>query len=133
MNVSTIRTTFAANPLPSGRALPPTKADKPYVAASDPNFPKSVDMHNLTLNEINALIKSGVDGLLDILPAIPSPISGEYSGDVMNLKTDYIGTIEGHIAFKKSIGEDTAFLQKVLERVKRLDGSKLPSTINERV
>lgn len=82
---------------------------------------------------INALIKSGVDGLLDILPAFPSTISGEYSGDVMNVKTEYIGTIEGHIAFKKSIGEDTAFLQKVLEKVKRLDGSKLPSTIDERV
>lgn len=117
-----------------GIKTPPTAmtnhTDKP---SSGPNISKTVDMHNISLNEINTLIKSGVDGLLDVLPAIPSPVYGKFADDAADVKTDFIGNLEGHIAFQKNRGEDTAFLEKVLSHINQLNGMKWPTTIDETV
>lgn len=129
MNISNIGSGFAAASMASGKSLPPQELPKADISADKNRSSGTVDMRNVSLNEINALIKSGVDGLLDMLPAIPS-VYGEYAGDAANVKVDFIGTIEGHIAFKKSLGEDTAFLEKVLKNVKNIDGTALPPKVD---
>lgn len=133
MNISNIGSSFAAARVASGKTFPSQERAKVSVAADKSQSTETVDMRNVSLNEINALIKSGVDGLLDILPAIPSPIYGEYADDAANVKVDFIDTIEGHIAFKKSRGEDTAFLEKVLKNVKNIDGMALPPKVDVQV
>lgn len=55
MNVSNIRSTLAVSQLTSGKNQPPTMTDN---AKSGLNALKTVDMRNVSLNEINALIKS---------------------------------------------------------------------------
>lgn len=133
MNITNIGSGFAVDRIASGKTLQSQKSVNADVATDKQQSPLKVDMRNVSLNEINALIKSGVDGLLDIMPPIPAPVYGEYAGDTASVKVDFLGSVEGHIAFKKSRGEDTAFLEKVLQNLKNIDGMALPPTVDERV
>lgn len=92
---------------------------------------KTIDMRNISLNEINELIKSGVDGLLDIVPAVSSQLTDQYGSEsAANTKVDFISQIEAGIEFKKSIGENVDFLNKVLANIRSLNGMKMPVRIN---
>ena len=130
MNVSTISLNLAATRTVSGKTLPsqtPIKTD----AAADIKSSGKVDMRHVSLNEINALIKSGVDGLLDVVPYTPiATINPSGATDAGDVKVDYLGQIEGLIEFQKSRHEDTAFLERVLSNVKRLDGIALPTKLD---
>ena len=89
-----------------------------------------VDLRNVSINEINALIKSGVPGLLDVVPMISPQTLEAYGYDPERIgqhRVDLIGQVETAIEFSKSIGEETAFLEKVLENLSRIDGMSLPS------
>lgn len=108
--------------------------DSPKVPAATTSLPspaKTLNMHSVSLQEINTLIQAGVDGLLDILPAIPGALvdAKEPSSDV-NAKVDFIGQIEAHIAFKQSRGENVDFLNQVLSNIKDMDGMVMPARIN---
>ncbi|MDX8125677.1 hypothetical protein QLH52_00120 [Methylomonas sp. OY6] len=131
MNISNIGPSLAASRAVSGKTLPSPAIAKIAEAADQSQAPRTVDMRRVSLNEINALIKSGVDGLLDVVPYIPTAtINSSGAGDAGDVKVDYLGQIEAQIEFQKSRHEDTAFLEKVLSNVKRLDGMALPPKLD---
>jgi len=64
--------------------------------------PRTVDMRNVSLNEINELIKSGVDGLLDRVPFIAPHVIAQYGSEAAaDIKLDFMGQIEAALEFKK--------------------------------
>ncbi|MDT4289150.1 hypothetical protein RO575_06255 [Methylomonas sp. MO1] len=131
MNISPIGTNLAANQAVSGKTLPPQSIGKVVEVAEQSQASRTVNMRQVSLNEINALIKSGVDGLLDVVPYIPISTSNPFAApDAGDLKVDYLGQIEGMIDFQKSRHEDTTFLEKVLNNVKRIDGMALPPKLD---
>jgi hypothetical protein len=100
----------------------------------DSTPPKVVNMRNVSLNEINELIKSGVDGLLDILPYSPSQSVG-YSGSKVSgsIKVDFISHVENQIKFQESIGGNAVLLKKILANIKEINGMEMPQKINLKV
>lgn len=130
MYINNMLKTNAATIVQNGNFLPKSEAVQANSqVAESSSQPRKVDMKNISLNEINELIKSGVDGLLDIAPAIPGmSIDGqdfdiEYAADV---KIDLLGQIQGYIDFNKSIGESTAFAERVYDNLKKIDGTDMP-------
>lgn len=94
------------------------------------NSPNTINMHDISLNEINTLIKAGVQGLLDIVPATQSLLYGNMTEEDMHIKVDFLGQIQAHIDFKKSLGESTETLQKILENVRNIHGLTYPTKID---
>lgn len=131
MNISTVGPNLAASRAVSGKTLPSPSIGKVTEVADQSQASRTVDMRQVSLNEINALIKSGVAGLLDIVPYIPTAtITPSGARDAGDVKVDYLGQIEGLIEFQQSRHEDTAFLEKVLSNVKRIDGMALPPKLD---
>jgi len=131
MNITNIGQRMAAANLQSAKLAATSNANKLTNANLQESGVSTVDMRNVSLNEINALIKVGVKGLLDIVPAMPVSIDGAFSSeDAANIKVDYLGQIEGYIAFDKSQGKDTAFLEQVLSNIKKIDGMKLTAKVD---
>ncbi|WP_445367207.1 hypothetical protein ACH5Y9_19140 [Methylomonas sp. BW4-1] len=90
MNISNIGPNLAASRAVSGKTLPSPAIAKVAEVADQSQTPRTVDMRRVSLNEINALIKSGVDGLLDVVPYIPTAtINSSGAGDVGDVKVDY--------------------------------------------
>lgn len=94
------------------------------------NSANTINMHDISLHEINTLIKAGVQGLLDIVPATQSLLYGNLSEEDMHIKVDFLGQIQAHIDFKKSLGESTETLQKILENVRNIHGLTYPTKID---
>lgn len=93
--------------------------------------PRQIDFRNISLNEVNELIKSGVEGLLEVAPFVsPDIIEKHGSGYAANIKVDFLAQIESSITFGKSIGEDTSFAEKVLADILKINGSDFPSKID---
>ncbi|WGS85424.1 hypothetical protein [Methylomonas sp. UP202] len=135
MNIATIGQTLAAYTAQAGNSRPANvtsrEAGATPVAA---NATRTVDLRNVSLNEINSLIKAGVDGLLDIAPMMHGNLFANADPQARaDVKIDYLGQIEGAIAFDKSRGTNTDFLESVLTKLKRIDGMPLPGGLDERV
>lgn len=131
MNISTIGPNLAATRAVSGKTLPSPPIGKVDEIADQSQASRTVDMRQVSLNEINALIKSGVDGLLDVVPYMPiATINPSGAPDAGDVKVDYLGQIEGLIEFQKSRNESTAFLERVLSNVKRINGMALPPKLD---
>jgi len=149
MDISNIGQNISSASVPIGKNLPPQTANQ--ITASNGGTespPRRVDMRNVSLNEINELIKSGVDGLLDVIPynniteflnlsVTPdgsyhqnSDPDGSYRESIMNKKIDFIGNIENAIKFEKSIGKSVEFLEKVLVNLNRINGMEFTSRID---
>ena len=132
MNISNIGQTIATISTQIGKSIPsqPEKIiDSSFQDES--STPRTIDMRNVSVNEINELIKSGVEGLLDFVPLIPPQTVKEYGSEsAANIKIDYLGQIERSIEFKKSVAEDTSFLKEVLEKIKNIDGMAMPQKID---
>lgn len=94
------------------------------------NSANTINMHDISLHEINTLIKAGVQGLLDIVPATQSLLYGNLSEEDMHIKVDFLGQIQAHIDFKQSLGESTETLQKILENVRNIHGLTYPTKID---
>lgn len=135
MNINPIGQTLAAYTAQAGNSRPANPASR--EAGATPvagNATRTVDLHNVSLNEINSLIKAGVDGLLDIAPMMHGNLFANADPQARaDVKIDYLGQIEGAIAFDKSRGANTDFLESVLTRLKRIDGMPLPGGVDERV
>ncbi len=129
MHISYIGQKIPSLAIPGGKNNPHNSTYKFSDSAHKNSNPaQTVDMRNVSLNEINALIRSGETGLLDIVPYISRDIIDNYGAEyASNVKVDYLGQIESSIAFKKSRGEDTTFMEKVLKNVIRIDGRELPA------
>jgi hypothetical protein len=135
MEISTIMQTVAIKNNQISEKIQQPLINKVTVNDSGNNSAtKVVNMRNVSLNEINELIKSGVDGLLDIVPYNPSQ-NVRYAGtdNAGSIKIDYISHVENQIKFQKSIGGDVAFLEKVLANIKEINGMEMPTKINLKV
>lgn len=132
MYISDVRQSYATTTVQSGNVLPESGAVEVNNQISESGSQsRTVDMTNISLNEINMLIKSGVDGLLDIVPYVPIQVINERGAEfAANIKIDYLGQIQGAIDFEKSIGGNTEFLESVLENIKKIDGMKMPDGIH---
>lgn len=134
MNIAPIVQGFSVQSLHSGNSLP--KTEKVSSADTSDNIGKSakqVDLRDVSINEINSLIKSGKTELLEVVPFIPPHILKQYNYDpeaIGNHRADLLGQVEKSIDFKKSIGENANFLEKVLENLKSIDGVYLTTKID---
>lgn len=132
MQINSLRQVYNAVPVQAENLLPISDVVEQQSQEGTSIPPeRTVDMRSVSLNEINALIKSGVNGLLDKLPFIPlHDVNGRSSEYAANVKIDYLGQIEGAIDFQKRTGKNTDFLEAVLENVRKIDGMKIPVRID---
>ncbi|MCE9687645.1 hypothetical protein LZP73_15765 [Shewanella sp. AS16] len=91
----------------------------------------SIDMHNISANEYNELVRSGITDLPVplVLPGGRVQLDGQQS-EMGEVKTDYIAQITQSIEFKKSIGDISGvdFLMKRLAQVEELHGKEYTPT-----
>ncbi len=137
MNIApTVQGFFVQNSY-RGNSLPQT--EKVSSAGTSDDIEKNygrVDLRDVSINKINALIKSGKTELLDVVPFIPPHILAQYNYDpesIGNHRVDLLGQVEKSIDFKRSIGEGVSFLEKVLENLKSIDGGYLTTKIDTTV
>lgn len=134
MDIAPIVQGFPVQSSHRGNNLP--KTEKVSLADTSEKIGKSskqVNLRDVSINEINALIKSGNTELLDVVPFIPPHILKQYNYDgesIGNHRVDLLGQVEKSIDFKKSIGENTRLLDAVLENLKNIDGSYLTTKID---
>lgn len=105
-----------------GNSLPPSETEQ----ASRAN---TVDMNNLGLNELNALIQStGDDRLLFRIPHNTFKlVNGELQG---SQSSNFLSQIEQEIAFEQSQGKDTSELEQFMEILKGYQGYPLQPSID---
>ncbi|GGC10217.1 hypothetical protein GCM10011352_40840 [Marinobacterium zhoushanense] len=134
MNVALIRKVFAIPSAHGGNSLPQDeKVNSAYISENIIKSSKQVDLRDVSINEINTLIKSGKTELLDVLPFIPPHIVEQNKFDpesIQSHRLDLLYQLESSIDFKKSIGENTAFLEELFEKIKSIDGAYLPAKID---
>ena len=137
MNITKVGPMPPLTNVQNARSVPNEAATKATDSAAELLSPpgKTVDMSNVSLNEINELIKSGAEGLLDVIPFfIPPNIINEYGAEyAATIKVDALKQMEERIAFAESLGDDTTILKNVLNKLISLDGSELPHKINFKV
>ena len=95
--------------------------------------PNKVNLRDISINEINNLIKAGRSELLDIVPWVPTATiqSGSYSPEpIGEYRVDLIGQVVKYIEFNKSTGRDNSVLNKVLDNLLKLDGAELPPRLD---
>ncbi|GAB4182381.1 MAG: hypothetical protein Tsb002_03600 [Wenzhouxiangellaceae bacterium] len=93
---------------------------------------KKIDMRNISLNDINELIRSGIDGgLLDVMPINAlKDANGNFlpnAGLGLNEKFDFMAQVENSIIFNKSIGKSTEVLEKILLKMDGIHGKAFPN------
>jgi len=135
MNISNIGQNSSVFFMKSGNNLP-LQVNNELRAQDDISQPqKKIDLKNISMDEINGLIRSGVDGgLLDFLP-IKSILDNngkfnEGAGYLSNEKIDLISQVKERIEFQKSIGKPTDFLENTLKKYTELDGQLFPKKID---
>jgi hypothetical protein len=134
MNISNVGQILPTPSMQNGKNVPHQTISKSVSSDESSVLYKTVDMRNVSLSEINQLIRSGVDGLLDVVPFVSPSIINQYGPEyAANVKVDFLGQIESSIEFKNSRGEDTAFMEKVLENIKNIDGAKMPLKVDATV
>ncbi|MCF6442421.1 hypothetical protein L1077_23620 [Pseudoalteromonas luteoviolacea] len=89
---------------------------------------KAIDMSNIGMNELNALIQAtGDDRLLFRLPHdIFKLVDGELQG---SSSSNFLAQIENEIAFEQSRGSDTGELESFLAVLKEYQGYPLQSNV----
>ena len=91
-----------------------------------------IDPNSISLNEVNALIKSGSDQLLNVVPRIsPNTISDIGTVAASELKVDLLHQVETMIAFKRSNGENTSYLEEVESTLSGLRNQPFPKRVSE--
>ncbi|SNY58666.1 hypothetical protein SAMN06297280_3459 [Arsukibacterium tuosuense] len=92
-----------------------------------------LNLRDVSISEINSLIKSGNSALLDVLPFVPPHILEQKGYDpalVGEHRINLLGQGEQRISFQQSIGKNTTLLEQTLEKLKKIDGSNLPQKID---
>ncbi|NTS78504.1 hypothetical protein HR060_16800 [Catenovulum sp. SM1970] len=132
MNISSLGQNFSAINLSSDHKVPLQSKIENNTSQNDSKA-KKIDMRNISIDEVNTLIKSGETALLDVVPFISPNMLKQYDYDtekIGKIRVDLIGQVETSIEFKKSIGENTEFLENVLNKFKNLDGVDLNKKID---
>lgn len=134
MNIASLGPGYSAPSTASGNALPQTEKTGPSgLPESGGRGSAPTDLRNVSIDEINTLIKSGKTELLDVVPFIPPNTLEQYNYDPESIgshRVDLLGQVEKSMEFKASRGEDTSALEKALENLKQIDGSYLPAKID---
>ncbi len=101
----------------------------PLNTTQQSNQTRSIDMNNLGLNELNALIQAtGDERLLFRLPhGTFKLINGEYQG---SQSTDFLSQIKNEISFERSLGNKTAELESFLQVLKNYQGYPIQPSID---
>ncbi len=133
MNISNIGQSTSSSKLHDGNILPSQDNKETTVTKTTTQSAKTIDLRNISLSEVNDLIKSGIDGgLLDRIPgrSILNE-NGEFNNGYQdNEKIDLIASIEGTIEFNKSIGESTDFAEIILEKYLSIQGTPYPKGVD---
>lgn len=107
------------------------KAMPNHVNDPDKPLPEHIDLRNISMNEVNELIKAGHEIFLEVKPFVSPFIIAEHGKEyAANIKVDYLGQIESSIAYKRSVNEDTSFLDNVLESLLEIQGKEFPSRVD---
>lgn len=138
MDISDIGQFLPPASVQGGKKVPPQPVEQVAVSGEKTVSPaRRVDMRNVSLDEINELIRAGVDGLLDVLPVSSIDIDrvnrdadGSYRAAISSRKIDFLGALEKSIEFEKSIGKSTDFLEKSLANLKRINGMEFPPGVD---
>ncbi len=134
MNISAITQNFATSTVKSGNKLPQYESARIDEAAKNTETSsEQIDLRNVSVNEVNSLIKSGKTELLRVAPFIPPNVLEQYnynSEAIGEHRVDLLGQVETSIEFKKSLDEDTRFLQAVLDSFMKIDGTKFPEELD---
>ena len=80
MNISAIGQNFTATNARSGNTFPPNSTIENSISQKSTESTK-IDMRNISIDEVNSLIKSGESALLDVVPFIPPNILQQYDYD----------------------------------------------------
>jgi hypothetical protein len=132
MNVSALGKVYCSVNISGGNEIPPQSKIESDVSKNNYQSTK-IDMRNISIDEVNTLIKSGESALLDVVPFIPPNILQQYDYNpekIEGIRVDLIGQVETSIEFKKNRGENTDFLENVLKKFKDLDGVELNKKID---
>lgn len=132
MSISTLGQNFSAT-LPSSGTKILLQAKIENDASPNSSHPTKIDMRNISIDEINTLIKSGESAFLDVAPFINPSTLQQYDTNpekIGKIRVDLISQIEASIELKKSLGEGTDFLDNILKKFKDLDGTQLNKKIN---
>ena len=123
MNISTLGQNFTTSALSGGHKLPLQSKIESNTSQND-SITTKIDMRNISIDEVNTLIKSGEAALLDVVPFISPNILQQYDYDpekIGKIRVDLIGQVETSIEFKKSTGENTDFPENTLNKFEKLD------------
>lgn len=113
-----------------------TKAENDSAQITSDNMATDtakLNLRDVSINEINTLIKAGNATLLDVLPFVPPHILEQNSYDpalVGEHRINLLGQVEQSISFQQSIGKNTTLIEQALEKLKKIDGSNLPQKID---
>jgi len=91
-----------------------------------------VDVRNISIEDINRLIKSGENKLLDVVPFISPDVLQDYDNNrhaIKHIKINLMDQVEKSIEFNKSIGKETHILEGVFNRLNEIDGTDIYSAI----
>jgi len=114
--------------VPAKKNSQPENINKTTDVNSSSSLIRTINMRNVSLNEINALVSSGAIELPEKIPFISPHIVEKYGAEgAANIKIDFLSQIETIIAFKKSVNEETKFEEMVLEKMKAIQGMEIPS------
>jgi hypothetical protein len=88
---------------------------------------KKIDLHNISQNEVNELIRAGILDLdANTLIIIPDKIVEKYGKEyAMNIKIDLIKQTENKIAYNKSVGQPTEHDEKALTYLNSIHGKDI--------
>jgi len=134
MNISAVTQNPAAYAVKSGNNFPSNESARvDEVTKRTETSSKKIDLRNASINEINVLINSGKNELLGVVPFIPPHVLEQYNYSpelIGEHRVDLLGQVETSIEFKKSIGEDTNYLQTVLDKLMKINGAEFTEKID---
>lgn len=132
MKITAIAQNYSTPPSKNAAA----KAENDSAQISPDNMATNsakLNLRDVSINEINTLIKSGNSTLLDVLPFVPPHILEQKGYDpalVGEHRINLLGQVEQSISFQQSIGKNTTLLEQTLEKLKKINGSNLPQKID---
>ncbi len=81
MNILNIGQNYSITTAASGNKMPTESIAVEKNINQNNSQPTKIDMRNISIDEINTLIKSGESALLDVVPFIPLNVLEQYNND----------------------------------------------------
>ena len=94
---------------------------------------ENYNFRDISIGEINSLIKGGQTSLLEVVPFIsPSKLAEvNYSPDEINkIQVNLLQQVESTIEYGKSIGEDTSHFESVLSNLYNINRNETNNSID---